>query len=159
VQQIGAEHGEGFTTFRPSGQALRVDVDFLNEKMRKRGRHRMRFQVRPDEAFGLVYSWDGVLADTRPSHTETWRRLAQEEGRPVPEYSRPVHSIPPERVITQVREGGGQALEGRDIQAALAQLWHGGLKGCRILDVATAFEGDNRQSDGVGLRQKTVMRE
>lgn len=108
MQQIGAEHGEGFTTFRPSGQALRVDVDFLNEKMRKRGRHRMRFQVRPDEAFGLVYSWDGVLADTRPSHTETWRRLAQEEGRPVPEYSRPVHSIPPERVITQVREGDGR---------------------------------------------------
>ncbi|GAQ91255.1 Haloacid dehalogenase-like hydrolase (HAD) superfamily protein [Klebsormidium nitens] len=101
-ERIGAEHGEGFTTIRPSGQALRVDVDFLNEKMRKRGRQRMRFQVRPDEAFGLVYSWEGVLADTRPSHTETWRRLAEEEGRPVPDYSRPVHSIPPERVITQV---------------------------------------------------------
>ncbi|CAI5486911.1 unnamed protein product, partial [Closterium sp. Naga37s-1] len=69
--EIGAERGEGFATFRPKG-ALQVDVDFLNDRMRKRGVDRIRLAMRPDEAFGLVYSWDNVI-------------LAEEVGKPLPD--------------------------------------------------------------------------
>lgn len=86
MQDIGAEHGEGFETFRP-GRPLKVDVvsyfsaawtwdpgaldfpqvelffrqDYLNDRMRERGLQRIRYAMKPDEAFGLIYSWDNVL--------------------------------------------------------------------------------------------------
>ncbi|CAI5478442.1 unnamed protein product [Closterium sp. Yama58-4] len=82
-EEIGAERGEGFATFRPKG-ALQVDVDFLNDRMRKRGVDRIRLAMRPDEAFGLVYSWDNVIANTRDLRFEAWKQLAEEVGKPLP---------------------------------------------------------------------------
>ncbi|CAI7824121.1 unnamed protein product, partial [Closterium sp. NIES-54] len=77
-QEIGAERGEGFATFRPKG-ALQVDVDFLNDRMRKRGVDRIRLAMRPDEAFGLVYSWDNVLfwASDEPTIASLKDRLSE----------------------------------------------------------------------------------
>ncbi|CAI7736829.1 unnamed protein product, partial [Closterium sp. NIES-54] len=83
-EEIGAERGEGFATFRPKG-ALQVDVDFLNDRMRKRGVDRIRLAMRPDEAFGLVYSWDNVIANTRDLRFEAWKQLAEEVGKPLPD--------------------------------------------------------------------------
>lgn len=79
-EDIGAEHGEGFETFRPRGP-LKVDVDYLNDRMRERGLQRIRYAMKPDEAFGLIYSWDNVLADTRALKLDAWRQLALEEGK------------------------------------------------------------------------------
>ncbi|CAI5962056.1 unnamed protein product [Closterium sp. NIES-64] len=39
--------------------------------------------MRPDEAFGLVYSWDN--ANTRDLRFEAWKQLAEEAGKPLPE--------------------------------------------------------------------------
>ncbi|KAI5066897.1 hypothetical protein GOP47_0017425 [Adiantum capillus-veneris] len=79
-EDIGAEHGEGFETFRPRGP-LKVDVDYLNDRMREKGLQRFRYAMKPDEAFGLIYSWDNVLADTRALKLDAWRQLALEEGK------------------------------------------------------------------------------
>lgn len=51
------------TTCLPS--AAFQDVDSLNEQLRSAGAARMRHAMRPDEAFGLVFCWDNVVADTR----------------------------------------------------------------------------------------------
>lgn len=82
-ESIGAEHGEGFATFRPTGP-LHVDVDFLNDRMRERGLQRIRYAMKPDEAFGLIFSWDNVLLNTHALRMVAWSRLAAEEGKQLP---------------------------------------------------------------------------
>ncbi|CAI5987500.1 unnamed protein product, partial [Closterium sp. NIES-65] len=36
-------------------------------------------------AFGLVYSWDNVIANTRDLRFEAWKQLAEEAGKPLPD--------------------------------------------------------------------------
>ncbi|KAL0928913.1 hypothetical protein M5K25_000845 [Dendrobium thyrsiflorum] len=82
-EAIGAEYGEGFETFRMDGP-LKLDVDYLNERLQECFLQRIRHAMKPDEAFGLIFSWDNVVADTRSLKLDAWRRLASEEGREIP---------------------------------------------------------------------------
>ncbi|KAG0569616.1 hypothetical protein KC19_6G102900 [Ceratodon purpureus] len=82
-ESIGAEHGEGFATFRTTGP-LHVDVDFLNDRMKEKGLQRIRYAMKPDEAFGLIFSWDNVLLNTHALRLGAWTRLAAEEEKPLP---------------------------------------------------------------------------
>ncbi|KAG1338973.1 putative 5-amino-6-(5-phospho-D-ribitylamino)uracil phosphatase, chloroplastic [Cocos nucifera] len=59
-ETIGAEYGEGFETFRMDGP-LKVDVDYLNDKLQECFLQRIRHAMKPDEAFGLIFSWDNVV--------------------------------------------------------------------------------------------------
>uniref|UniRef100_A0A6N2KYV8 Haloacid dehalogenase-like hydrolase superfamily protein n=1 Tax=Salix viminalis TaxID=40686 RepID=A0A6N2KYV8_SALVM len=83
-EAIGAEYGEGFETFRQDG-LLKVDVDFLNDRLQEGFLHRIRYAMKPDEAYGLVFSWDNVVADTRSIKLNVWKQLAVEEGKEIPE--------------------------------------------------------------------------
>lgn len=83
---IGAEYGEGFETFRPDGP-LKVDVDFLNERLQESFLQRIRYAMKPDEAYGLIFSWDNVVADSRALKLEAWNMLASEEGLEIPQNS------------------------------------------------------------------------
>ncbi|XAR71878.1 Sugar-terminal-phosphatase [Bertholletia excelsa] len=83
-EAIGAEYGEGFETFRPDGP-LKVDVDFLNDRLQEGFLQRIRYAMKPDEAYGLIFSWDNVMADTRVLKLKAWRQLAFEEGKEIPE--------------------------------------------------------------------------
>ncbi|KAF3790330.1 Phosphorylated carbohydrates phosphatase [Nymphaea thermarum] len=83
-EAIGAEYGEGFETFRPEGP-LKVDVDFLNDRMQESALQRIRYAMKPDEAFGLIFTWDNVLADTRALKLDAWYQLGLEEGKHIPE--------------------------------------------------------------------------
>ncbi|XP_015877526.2 5-amino-6-(5-phospho-D-ribitylamino)uracil phosphatase, chloroplastic [Ziziphus jujuba] len=83
-EAIGAEYGEGFETFRPDGP-LKVDVDFLNDRLQEGFLQRIRYAMKPDEAYGLVFSFDNVVADTRALKMSAWKQLASEEGREIPE--------------------------------------------------------------------------
>eukprot|EP00850_Spirogloea_muscicola_P001222 SM000004S15092 [mRNA] locus=s4:1253020:1256259:+ [translate_table: standard] len=124
-EEIGAEHGEGFATFRPTGP-LHVDVDFLNDRMKERGLERIRYAMKPDEAFGLIYSWDNVLADTQALRMEAWKRLANEEGRPFPEKQevlRQLHSMGPERAVQQLLAWTQNRSEAQRLTARLAELY------------------------------------
>ncbi|KAL6509377.1 hypothetical protein OROGR_022687 [Orobanche gracilis] len=80
---IGAEYGEGFESFRPEGP-LKVDVDFLNDKIQEGCLQRIRYAMKPDEAYGLIFSWDNVVTDTRALKLRAWEQLASEEGREIP---------------------------------------------------------------------------
>ncbi|KAH9702776.1 Haloacid dehalogenase-like hydrolase (HAD) superfamily protein [Citrus sinensis] len=77
-EAIGAEYGEGFETFRQDGP-LKVDVDFLNDRLQEGFLKRIRYAMKPDEAYGLIFSWD-VVADTRALKLNAWKQLAFEEG-------------------------------------------------------------------------------
>ncbi|XP_009146787.1 uncharacterized protein LOC103870416 isoform X1 [Brassica rapa] len=77
-EAIGAEYGEGFETFRQDGP-LKVDVDFWNEKLQDGFLQRIRYAMKPDEAYGLIFSWDNVVADTRSLKLDAWKQLAAEE--------------------------------------------------------------------------------
>ncbi|XP_050211195.1 5-amino-6-(5-phospho-D-ribitylamino)uracil phosphatase, chloroplastic [Mercurialis annua] len=83
-EAIGAEYGEGFETFRQDGP-LKVDVDFLNDRLQEGFLHRIRYAMKPDEAYGLIFSWDNVVADTRSMKLNAWKQLASEEGKEIPE--------------------------------------------------------------------------
>jgi HAD superfamily hydrolase (TIGR01509 family) len=39
----------------------------------------------PGMSFGAVFDWDGVIIDSSVQHEESWKRLATEEGKPLPE--------------------------------------------------------------------------
>ncbi|KAG0517143.1 hypothetical protein BDA96_09G062800 [Sorghum bicolor] len=82
-EAIGAEYGEGFETFRMDGP-LKVDVDYLNEKLQECFLQRIRHAMKPDEAFGLIFSWDNVIADTDSLKLNAWSQLALEEGKDIP---------------------------------------------------------------------------
>ncbi|CAH9057985.1 unnamed protein product [Cuscuta epithymum] len=83
-EAIGAEYGEGFETFRSDG-LLKVDVDFLNDKLQEGFLKRIRYAMKPDEAYGLIFSWDNVVADTKSLRWNAWNQLAIEEGKEIPE--------------------------------------------------------------------------
>ncbi|GAB2299394.1 hypothetical protein Dimus_033465 [Dionaea muscipula] len=83
-EAIGAEYGEGFETFRQDGP-LKVDVDFLNEHLEADLPQRIRHAMKPDEAFGLIFSWDNVVANTRALKLNAWRQLAAEGGLEIPD--------------------------------------------------------------------------
>ena len=59
---------QGFIQLKVSGEAMHLDVDTLNERLKLKGAERMRTAMRPDEAFGMIFSWDGVIADMRKVH-------------------------------------------------------------------------------------------
>ena len=50
---------QGYIQYRIAGEPHRLDVDTLNEKLRLRGAARMRLLMRPDEAYGMVFDFDG----------------------------------------------------------------------------------------------------
>ncbi|KAJ0101273.1 hypothetical protein Patl1_06745 [Pistacia atlantica] len=77
-ETIGAEYGEGFETFRQDGP-LKVDVDFLNDRLQEGFLRRIRYAMKPDEAYGLIFSWD-VVVDTQALKLNAWKQLASEEG-------------------------------------------------------------------------------
>ncbi|XP_074589837.1 5-amino-6-(5-phospho-D-ribitylamino)uracil phosphatase, chloroplastic [Curcuma longa] len=83
-EAIGAEYGEGFETFRMDGP-LKVDVDYLNDRLQECFLQRVRHSMKPDEAFGLIFSWDNVMVDTRSLKLNVWKQLASEEGKEFPE--------------------------------------------------------------------------
>ncbi|RWR79025.1 haloacid dehalogenase-like hydrolase superfamily protein [Cinnamomum micranthum f. kanehirae] len=128
-EEIGAEYGEGFETFRPDG-LLKVDVDFLNDRMQETFLQRIRYAMKPDEAFGLIFSWDNVVADTRSLKLNAWRQLASEEGKDIAEdgdIQRSVLYAGADHVLRKVLcwENGERELE--RLKSRLSQLYYENL--------------------------------
>ncbi len=51
--------------FRPGGEPRTLDVAALNESLKAGGAIRLRHTLRPDEAYGCVFDFDAVVADTQ----------------------------------------------------------------------------------------------
>ncbi|KAL5709856.1 hypothetical protein ACHQM5_020493 [Ranunculus cassubicifolius] len=143
---IGAEYGEGFETFRQDGP-LKVDVDFLNDKLQQGFLKRIRYAMKPDEAFGLIFSWDNVVADSRSLKLSSWQQLAHEEGKDIPEdgdvqkfllYSSVDH------VLRKVLSWESTESELERLESRLSQLYYENL-----LKLTTPMEGVREWLDAV----------
>lgn len=100
---IGAEYGEGFLQFRRSGEKIRLDVDILNEQLSIRGADRIRHTMRPDEAFGLIFTWEDVIIDARSLQLNAWKLVAAAESLPFPSLHRPhMLDVRPERAAMDI---------------------------------------------------------
>lgn len=98
---------QGFVEFRIGAQPLHLDVDTLNERLKVQGANRMRHAMRPDEAYGMVFSLDNVIVNTRTLQRRAWQRVAQEDGLDLPSMERQIYDVRPERAITEVYNHSG----------------------------------------------------
>jgi len=93
---------QGFVEFRIGAQPLHLDVDTLNERLKVQGANRMRHAMRPDEAYGMVFSLDNVIINTRQMQHRAWQRIAKEDNLELPSMQRQIYDVRPERAITEV---------------------------------------------------------
>ncbi|KAK0592078.1 hypothetical protein LWI29_012908 [Acer saccharum] len=128
-EAIGAEYGEGFETFRPDGP-LKVDVDFLNDRLQEGFLKRIRYAMKPDEAYGLIFSWDNVVADIRTLKLNAWKQLASEEGKEIPEdgdVQRLMLNAGSDCVLDKVLRWGKEESELDRLKSRLSQLYYDNL--------------------------------
>ncbi|CAA3006739.1 haloacid dehalogenase-like hydrolase superfamily [Olea europaea subsp. europaea] len=128
-EAIGAEYGEGFETFRPDG-LLKVDVDFLNDRLQEGFLQRIRYAMKPDEAYGLIFSWDNVVADTAALKLNAWRQLASEEGKEIPQddnLQRLLLYACADHVLQKVLRWGKEQNDLDRMKLRLSQLYHQNL--------------------------------
>lgn len=112
------------------GTSMDQDVDYWNEKLRSCGRQRLREQMAPDEAFGLVFAWDGVVADTRKLREKAWRNLAEEENLKWPMQERPLHGAHPERIVTDVLRWTNDRNRAKKLSARMSELYTEEFRKC-----------------------------
>lgn len=76
----------------------------LNESLRPGHLDRHRYVLKPDEAFGAIFSWDVVLANSRELELKAWCALASEENLPPPDMDDILRSesMAPESAIQRV---------------------------------------------------------
>ncbi|OMP14287.1 putative 2-deoxyglucose-6-phosphate phosphatase [Corchorus olitorius] len=58
---IGAEYGEGFETFRLDDPLK----DYLNDRLQEGFLRQIRYAMKPDEAYSLIFSWDNVVGQSK----------------------------------------------------------------------------------------------
>nr|XP_043633241.1 5-amino-6-(5-phospho-D-ribitylamino)uracil phosphatase, chloroplastic isoform X2 [Erigeron canadensis] len=144
-EAIGAEYGEGFETFRPDGP-LKVDVDFLNDRLQEGFLKRIRYAMKPDEAYGLIFSWDNV-AGTQALKLSAWKELALEEGKEIPDdddVQRLLLHGAPDHVLDKVLMWGNEARELERLKSKLSQLYSNNL-----LKLSEPMEGLKEWLDAV----------
>ncbi|ESR49111.1 Haloacid dehalogenase-like hydrolase (HAD) superfamily protein [Citrus sinensis] len=144
-EAIGAEYGEGFETFRQDGP-LKVDVDFLNDRLQEGFLKRIRYAMKPDEAYGLIFSWD-VVADTRALKLNAWKQLAFEEGKEIPQEGdvlRQILNAGADHVLHKVLLWGKEESELDRLKSRLTQLYYDNL-----LSVTEPMEGLQEWLDAV----------
>ncbi|XP_024990243.1 5-amino-6-(5-phospho-D-ribitylamino)uracil phosphatase, chloroplastic isoform X1 [Cynara cardunculus var. scolymus] len=145
-EAIGAEYGEGFETFRPDGP-LKIDVDFLNDRLQEGFLKRIRYAMKPDEAYGLIFSWDSVVAGTQALKLSAWRQLAHEEGKEIPDdddVQRLLLYGAADHVLHKVLLWENEACELERLKSKLSQLYSNNL-----LELSEPKEGLKEWLDAV----------
>jgi hypothetical protein len=71
---------QGFVQFKSRGEITNLGVDELNERLEVKGPLRLRHSMRPDEGYGVIFVWDGVVCDTQSLKRQAWRAVAQARG-------------------------------------------------------------------------------
>ncbi len=93
---------QGFVQYAGAHESLMLDVDTLNEQLKHSGAIRLRHAMKPDEAYGMIFNFDSVVADISAVQHQAWRQLAQQHSLPFPAIPRPeVLSMSPEYNIIQ----------------------------------------------------------
>lgn len=121
----------------------------MNEKLQEGFLKRIRYAMKPDEAFGLIFSWDNVVADSRALMLSSWQQLAHEEGKDIPvdgDVQRSilyagVDHVLPKVLLWETRESELERLESR-----LSQLYYENL-----LKLTKPMDGVKDWLDAVSL--------
>ena len=71
---------QGFISFSNRGEPDRLGVDELNERLAVKGRLRLRHSMKPDEGYGAIFFFDGVICNTQAIKQQAWREVAQRRG-------------------------------------------------------------------------------
>lgn len=76
----------------------------LNERLRPTGLEMHRLKLKPDEAFGSVFRFEGVISDTQPVHKLAWVKVATEMNLTMPDDDdvRMAMGMPAEKAIQRV---------------------------------------------------------
>lgn len=103
------------------GPPSRLDVDTLNEKLKQTGAMRLRHAHKPDEAFGLIFNFDTVVADTRGALNHAWKDLADAREHKIPAHARlNAHHMCTERIIMDVLNWTRNLKQAREMSYELA---------------------------------------
>lgn len=138
---------QGFLHFLPSG-TRRVDVECLNDSLRSAGALRLRHAQHPHEAHGMVFNFDGVVADLNAVKAEAWARLAAARDLPLPGglLSHPeLYHSPPEVAIVRMLRWAGNPKE-----AAVLALEHAALAAEVLADHSAPQPGVREWLDTLG---------
>ncbi|XP_078436381.1 haloacid dehalogenase-like hydrolase (HAD) superfamily protein isoform X2 [Wolffia australiana] len=125
-EAIGAEYGEGFETFRMDGPLK----DYLNNKLQESFLQRIRHAMKPDETYGLIFSWDNVVANTSSLKLSAWEQLAVEEGINIPQngqIQRSMLHMAAEDVLRKVLFWGDGAGDVDRLKSRLVQIYYDNL--------------------------------
>lgn len=138
--QVGSYNGEGFVQYFSSGPS-RVDVETLNDQMRPAGALRLRHAQHPHEAFGMVFNFDGVVADLPTIKREAWVALAQQLELPLQQqmlHHPELQMMPPEVAVVRLlrwandrKAAIGFAMQHAEIAGQLLQQHNRPLEGVR----------------------------
>eukprot|EP00882_Tetradesmus_deserticola_P008928 GHRQ01009418.1.p1 GENE.GHRQ01009418.1~~GHRQ01009418.1.p1 ORF type:complete len:383 (+),score=146.30 GHRQ01009418.1:255-1403(+) len=138
--QVGSYNGEGFVQYFSNGPS-RVDVETLNDQMRPAGALRLRHAQHPHEAFGMVFNFDGVVADLPTIKREAWVMLAQQLELPLQQQmlQHPeLQMMPPEVAVVRLlrwandrRAAIGLAMQHAELAGQLLQQHNRPLEGVR----------------------------
>ncbi|KAG8067298.1 hypothetical protein GUJ93_ZPchr0005g14606 [Zizania palustris] len=104
--------------------------DYLNEKLQECFLQRIRHAMKPDEAFGLIFSWDNVIADTDSLKLDAWRQLALEEGKDLPSAGHVQKSIlhgAADHVLKKVLYWAKEESQMEKLKARLIELYYENL--------------------------------
>ena len=94
----------------------RLGVDELNEKLAVKGRLRLRHSHKPDEGYGSIFCFDGVICNTRRIKKEAWQAVAKHRGYRWPEIDRPqLFGMGAERAAMDVLHWTRDMREAREI--------------------------------------------
>ena len=75
-------------------------------------------------SWGVIFDWDGVIIDSEPHHQQSWERLAEELGRPLPEgYFKKSFGMKSERIIPEILQWSNDPVEIRAITDRKAALY------------------------------------
>lgn len=105
-------------------------MDFLNDRLQEGFLKRIRYAMKPDEAFGLIFSWDNVVADTRALKLNAWKQLAFEEGKEIPGDAgtqRLMLYASPDHVLNKILNWENAESDAETLKLRLSQLYYDNL--------------------------------
>ncbi|XP_071696199.1 uncharacterized protein [Rutidosis leptorrhynchoides] len=75
-EEIGPLDGFQFTPTK-----IFMEEDFLNDRLQEGFLKRIRYAMKPDEAYALIFSWDNVVVGTQALKLSAWKELAHEANK------------------------------------------------------------------------------